>query len=106
MVESNERDRDIEAWEERQEKAIRALFDFLNRHPDRREHFIRDTVAAGAPREVVERLLTDWDSFLVTVRGDVEGDVADEMDLVATAEAAERVDSLAAETDPNNNESS
>ena len=72
------------------EKAIRVFFNFLNRHPDRRSHFVRDVVEAGAPRVVVEQLLGDWPSFLGVVRGDVKQDAWDMLNLMTTAGAVVR----------------
>ena len=84
----NERDRDPEESDAKQQRAIRAFFEFLNRHPDRRDHFIRSVVNAGTPKAAVERALDGQDLFAAAVMGDVERDAADVMDPLTTAAAA------------------
>ena len=84
------RDRNTDELDAKLENAIRVFFNFLNRHPDRRSHFVRDVVEAGAPRVVVEQLLGDWPSFLGVVRGDVKQDAWDMLDLMTTAGAVVR----------------
>lgn len=65
-------------------KAIRVFFEFLGRHPDRRGHFIRSVLEAGAPKEAVERALDDEDLFVAAVMGDRAEDVGEPM-AAATA---------------------
>ena len=92
MEDRTGRDRTDDELNAKLEKGTRVFFDFLNRHPDRKEQFIADTVEAGAPKPVVEQLLGNWPRFLAVARGDVEEDAGDMLDLMATAGAAERMD--------------
>lgn len=79
------RDGDPEESDTKQQRAIKAFFGFLNRHPDRRDHFIRSVVNAGAPKEAVERVLGDEDLFISVVLGNRETTKGDLMTTGITA---------------------
>ena len=79
----NERDGNPEESGARQERAIRAFFGFLNRHPGRRDQFIRSVLDAGTPRETVEQALDDEDLFVAAVLRGREEDAGDLMTATA-----------------------
>lgn len=84
----NEGERYLDESKAKEEKAIRAFFEFLNRHPDRMDQFIRSVIDARVPRKEVERALDNEDQFVAVVLGNREKDA--EVRIAASAAGPDR----------------